>query len=82
MSELGLDMGFGSEVLGVVLIIVLIEEMQSFDTLLVEFLHFFQFGFSVHLHIGDSLDVGNVFNTVTIVQTLTNNKIATFYCSE
>jgi hypothetical protein len=82
MAELGLEMGFGCEVLGVVLVVVLIEEMQSFDTLLVEFLQFFQLGFSVHLHSGDSFNVGNIFNTVTIVHTLTNNKITTFYCSE
>lgn len=82
MAELGLEMGFGCEVSGVVLVIVLIEEMQHFNTLLVEFLQFFQFGFRVHLCSGDSFGVGNVFNAVTIVQTLTNNKIATFYCSE
>jgi hypothetical protein len=81
MAELGLEMSFDCKMLGE-LVIVLIEEMQLFNTLLVEFLQFFHFSFSIHLHSSNSLDIRNIFPTVPIVHTLTNNKITTFYCSE
>jgi hypothetical protein len=82
MAKLGLEMSFDCKMLGVVLVIVLIEEMKLFNILLVEFLQFFEFSFSINLHSSNSLDIRSILNAVTIVDTLTNNKITTFYCSE